>query len=81
MVIDVLEEKLLSRIRELPQEEQQRVLDFANALGQSSAKLPKANPVYGLLKDEGIDISIEDFKELRREMWAKFPRESASDLD
>lgn len=40
MVIDVLEEKLLSRIRELPAEEQWRVLDFAYTLGQSSATPP-----------------------------------------
>ena len=32
-------------------------------------------PLYGILADQGIDLSFEDFQQARREMWQAFPRE------
>lgn len=82
LVIDAIEEKLLAQLRELPLKEQQLVLEFANSLvGQASSGKPASRSKYGVLKDEGIDVSFEDIQEIRREMWANFPRESAGDID
>jgi hypothetical protein len=73
MAATPIEEAIAARVRELPPERQQEVLDFANFLG-SKAKRPRKS-MYGLWKDLGISFSEEDIAEARKEVWGNFPRE------
>jgi hypothetical protein len=73
MAATPIEEAIAARVRELPPERQQEVLDFANFLG-SKAKRPRKS-MYGLWKDLGISFSGEDIAEARKEVWGNFPRE------
>jgi hypothetical protein len=72
-----LEETVLEKLRTLPAPQQQEVLDFVEFLQQKNVpeKKPPLRSPKGLLEHLNIDISEEDFKEARREMWANFPRD------
>ena len=68
-----LEDELLQRLRELPPEKRREVLDFTNRLRQPNP--PKTGKsLAGLWSKYNVDLSADDFKQLRREMWANFPR-------
>jgi hypothetical protein len=71
-----VEEALVAKLRELPAEKQQEVLDFASFLAASGTRARrKLKSLRGLWKGMGIDISAEDIAEARKEMWGNFPRE------
>ena len=71
-----IEQSVLEKLRDLPPEKQQEVLDFAEFLGQkqTAAKRPRRNWI-GLTSDLSVDLTEEDIAEARREMWGNFPRE------
>lgn len=69
-----IEEAILEKVRSLPPEKQQELLEFAHTLSEPPQKAPLRSP-RGLWADFDIDISEEDIAELRREMWKNFPRE------
>jgi hypothetical protein len=70
-----IEEAVLDKLRQLSQEEQQEMLDFAEFLVQKkSAKKPLKSSA-GALAHLNVSISKEEIDEARREMWANFPRE------
>ena len=70
-----VEEKVLEKLRELPLEKQQEVLEFVDSLAENNgAKKPLRN-LRGLWKDLNIEITEEDIAEARREMWGNFPRD------
>jgi hypothetical protein len=69
------EEVLLEKFKVLPVNRQQEILDFAEFLeAKEAVKKPRRN-LYGALADLNINITEEDFREVRREMWQNFPRE------
>jgi hypothetical protein len=68
-----IEEAVVAKLRELPVEKQQELLDFANSLAPTE-KRPRQS-LYGLWKDLNISISEEDIAEARKEMWGSFPGE------
>jgi len=66
---------ILEKVRALPPEKQQKVLDFVESLQRKTrGKRPYRN-LYGLWAEAGVDITEEDIAEARREMWGNFPRE------
>jgi hypothetical protein len=65
----------LDAVRALPPERQQTLLDFAEFLKSRSETVEEPTTGYGLRADLGVDLSDEDLKEARREMWAGFPRD------
>lgn len=70
-----IEQAVIEKLRTLPPDKQQQVLDFAEFLQQKSIpKRPRRSP-KGLWADLGIDITEADIDEARREMWGNFPRE------
>jgi hypothetical protein len=70
-----IEESVLEKIRALPPDKQQEVLDFVEFLQKRSlASQPRRN-LKGLWADLKVDITEEDIAEVRREMWGSFPRE------
>ena len=68
-------EQVVEKLRGLPPEEQQRVLDFVGSLKVNSADKSPRRSLRGLWSDLHIHISEEDIAEARREMWGNFPRE------
>ena len=70
-----VEEVLLEKIRVLPMNRQQEVLDFAEFLEEKEAKPQPRRSLYGLLADTEINLTEKDIAEARKEMWGNFPRE------
>ncbi len=75
-----IEQAVLEKLRALPPEKQQEVLDFAAFLQQRTAPPANAIPeprgsIVGLWDELGIDITEEDIAEARRDMWGSFPRD------
>ncbi|MFP4692349.1 MAG: DUF2281 domain-containing protein [Halothece sp.] len=70
-----LEEAVLQTLRELPVDQQQEVLDFAQYLKQKNKPQPPKRSLKGLWADLDIQITEEDIAEARKEMWGNFPRE------
>ncbi len=62
------------RMRALPPDRQQEVLDFVEFLERKSAPPQPLRSLYGLWANLGIDITEQDLEEARREMWGAFPR-------
>ncbi|MBI3977116.1 MAG: DUF2281 domain-containing protein [Chloroflexi bacterium] len=68
-----IEQSVVEKLRALPPEKQQEVLDFVEFLYErSGAKRPRRS-LKGLWADLGVDITEEDIAEARREMWGNFP--------
>lgn len=83
-----IEHAVVAKLRTLPAEKQQEVLDFADFLVQKSTDKPGATTKKPRISSEGIlaglniHLKEEDLAEVRREMWANFPRDIAlSDKD
>ena len=70
-----IEQNVIDKLRKLPREKQQELLDFAEFLTQKNAIKPKLKTIKGLCTDLKIDITEEDIAEARKEMWGNFPRE------
>ena len=76
-----IEEAVLEKLRQLPKEKQQEMLDFAESLTQATTKKKPRKSSAGALAHLNISISKEEIDEARREMWANFPREHFYDED
>jgi Protein of unknown function (DUF2281) len=70
-----LEQAVLDKLRALPPEKQQEVLDFADFLQQKTMAKRSLKSVKGLCADLKVDITEEDIAQARQEMWGNFPRE------
>ena len=70
-------EAVVERLRRLPPEKQQEVLDFVEFLHHRAApERPQRSP-EGLWAGLGVHITRDDIAEARREMWGNFPREDS----
>ncbi len=63
-----LEEVILDKLRSLPSERQQEVLDFVEFLSTKEVANPRRS-VKGMLSDLNIKISKAEIDEARREAW------------
>ena len=70
-----LEKSLLEKVRQLPIDKQLELLDFADFLYYKSFLQRPLRNIKGLCADLQVDITEEELKELRQEMWGNFPRE------
>ncbi len=68
-----LEEAVVENLRGLPADKQQEVLDFVQFLRRKTAATPRRPQLRGLWA--GTHVTEEDIAEVRREMWANFPRD------
>ena len=75
MSVEQIEQTVLEKLRALPPEKQQEVLDFVEFLEHKSLPKQPRRSLMGLCSDLGIHISEEDIDEARKEMWGNFPRE------
>ncbi len=69
-----LQEALLDTVQQLPPEQQQEVLDFAEFL-KHRGKNTSRRQIKGLWSDLDFDLTEADLAEARQEMWGNFPRE------
>jgi Protein of unknown function (DUF2281) len=70
-----LEQAVLDKLRELPPDKQQEVLDFAEFLQQKSLPKKPLKSVKGMWANLDMEITEEDIAQARKEMWGNFPRE------
>lgn len=71
--IMTIEQRVIEKLRELPPEKQEQVLQFLSSL-QHASGAPKRS-LLGLWSDLNSHITEEDIAEARREMWGEFPRD------
>jgi hypothetical protein len=64
-------ELVLEKLRELPPEKQQAVLEFAESLRENGAPAKPLKGFEGLLEKYNLQITEEDIAEARREMWGE----------
>ncbi len=76
-----LEETVLEKVKVLPPNRKQEVLDFVEFLEAKEAKPQPRRSLYGILSDLGASVTEEDIAEARREMWGNFPREHFFDKE
>lgn len=71
-------EELVNRALRMPPEDQARlvtrIVTAMSQHGQGDRQVPLPD-LYGSWADLGFDISEADLEEVRREVWANFPRE------
>lgn len=70
-----IEDKVLEKLRNLPPEKQQEVLDFVDFLKEKNGGAKPLRSLLGLWADLNVHITEEDIAEARREMWGDFPRD------
>ena len=75
MSTETIERSILEKLRALPPEKQQEVLDFVEFLERKAAVKQPRRSLIGALSDLNVHITEEDIAEARREMWGNFPRE------
>ena len=72
-----VEELVLDKLRNMPAEKQQQVLEFVNTLVESNDSKPPRQNWMGKFDHLNLNISAEDIDEARREMWGNFPRSAS----
>jgi EAL domain-containing protein (putative c-di-GMP-specific phosphodiesterase class I) len=69
------EEKVLEKLRNLPPDKQEEVLEFVDQLKEKNGSKAPRRSLLGLWADLGVHITAEDIADARREMWGNFPRD------
>ena len=69
-------ELVMQKVRQLPLQQQQEVLDFIEFLFQKNQRLEKVPSLtpFGLWADLKIDLTEADVVQARQETWGNFPR-------
>ena len=63
----------LAKLRALPPDKQQVVVEFIDFLAEKAKKKRPYPSLYGLWADLGLDITDEDIRQARQEMWGNPP--------
>ena len=71
-----IEELVIERLRDLPPDQKEEVLDFVESLQEKKGAKQPLQSRDGLWADLGVEINEEDIAGARREMWSTFPRQS-----
>ena len=69
------EEVLVEKIKVLPPDLRKEAIDFVEFLQTKIKKKEPRISLEGIWADMNVDITEEDIREARDEMWANFPRE------
>lgn len=69
------EEVLFQKIKTLPPDLQRKAIEFVDSLQTEARKKTPRVSLEGIWAEMNVDISEEDIREARREMWGNFPRE------
>ncbi|QXD15501.1 DUF2281 domain-containing protein [Rhodocaloribacter litoris] len=69
------ETTILQKLRALPPDKRQEVIDFIDFLLQRIAPpASQRTTFYGLWSDLNVDLSADDLDAARRDTWNDFPR-------
>jgi galactose-1-phosphate uridylyltransferase len=68
-------ELVLEKLRDLPLDKQQAVLEFVESLRENGTPAKPLKGFEGLLEKYIVQITEEDIAEARREMLGSFPRD------
>ncbi len=71
--------QLLQKLRQLTPEQQQAVLQLVERLSRRQSPRAQRSSARGRWADLNINVSLEDIRRARREMWAGFPREDGGE--
>jgi Protein of unknown function (DUF2281) len=71
-----IEQAVLEKLRQLPVDKQQELLNFAEFLYQNNTPKAPLRSIRGLCDDLKVDITEEDITQARQEMWGNFPRDT-----
>jgi len=69
------EEVLLEKIKVLPPDLKQKAIEYVEALQKKVQRKTPRVSLEGIWADMDVNITEEDIREVRREMWGNFPRE------
>lgn len=69
------EEVLFHKIKVLPPDLQQKAIKYVDSLQREAQKKTPRVSLEGIWADMDVNITEEDIREVRREMWHNFPRE------
>ena len=69
-------ESIAEKVKDLPLENQQEVLDFVEFLRWRASEKRPRRKIRGLWSDLGVEVTEEDIVQARREIWGSFPREN-----
>ena len=70
-----VEEKVVAKLRALPEAKRLEVLDFVEFLENRSQPMKPLKDMMGVFSDQDIHVTEEDIAEARKEMWGNFPRD------
>jgi hypothetical protein len=74
------EEVLLKKFKVLPADKKQEVLDFAEFLeSREAAKKPPRVSLKGALANLNINLTEEDMREARNEMWRGYTKDTENE--
>ncbi len=68
-------EMVAEKVRALPPDDQEEALHFVEFLHARRKRKKPYPSLRGACADLGIDITEEEFRQAREEMWGNFPRE------
>ncbi|MCG3199481.1 MAG: hypothetical protein HUU16_09830 [Candidatus Omnitrophica bacterium] len=71
-----VEEQIHEVVKDLPPEKAVRVRAYAESLLSDKGGVESVHPPDGVLSHLDFDISFEEFKDLRREMWGEPSRDA-----
>lgn len=71
-----IEETVLEKVKVLPLNRQQEVLDFVEFLESKEAVKSPRRSLKGALADLNIKITDEDIREARNEMWRGYTQDT-----
>lgn len=75
-----LTEAVIEKVKALPVNRQQEVLDFAEFLESKEAAKPPRRNLRGALAHLNIDFTEEDLREARNEMWRGYTKDTEDEL-
>ncbi|MDQ6788728.1 MAG: DUF2281 domain-containing protein [Acidobacteriota bacterium] len=71
-----VEETVLEKVKVLPMNRKQEVLDFVEFLESKEAVKRPRRSLKGALADLDINLSEEDMREARNEMWRGYTKDT-----
>jgi len=76
-----LTEAVIEKVKALPVNRQQEVLDFAEFLESKEAPKTSRRSLRGIWADERSDLTEEDLREARNEMWRGYTKDTEDQLE
>lgn len=72
-----IEQILVEKVRSLPLDKQQELLDFAEFLCEKTVTKRPRRSLRGLWANQNTDVTKTDIAQARQDIWGNFPRDIA----